>query len=71
MGTEGKVCFLTLTISPVDASFQRAGACVAIQAVPGAHRCTQKSWVAQRNEKGQLNTGHFTVSMGSELGVFC
>lgn len=53
----------------MDPSFQRA--CVDIQGASGAHRHTQKSWVAQKNEQAQLCMGHFTMSMGPELGVFC
>jgi len=42
----------SLTVSLVEAFFQRAGGCVAVSAVPGAHRQALKAWVAQINERG-------------------
>ena len=53
MGGEGEGLFpASVTISLVDTSFQRDGGCVAVSAVPGAHRHTLQSWVAQINDRG-------------------
>lgn len=39
----------SVTVSLADTFFERNGGCVAISAVPGGHRHSLKSWVAQIN----------------------
>lgn len=51
-GVRGKVCFLNLSqLHWWILSSKRDGGCMAILAVPGAHRHTLKAWVAQINER--------------------